>query len=463
MYNSMFRRIVLDNFLSFNHIELNLIGKKDMPLNHVLIYGENGSGKTNLLSSVLFLRHTLNTIITMEDLESIDADARHGVPNDNSNVFLFLSKAIREGNMTGLQSLSRRFMLVGCREPMHLLYEFQIDGRKGSYELEFDAQGNVTQEELRHTTGGGGTGRYFRIESSPDGPVTIFGRGILGSEFSKTVKQRIDRVWGKHTALAIIKTEYMRNNSSFMDNLAIGGMRDVLEFLEGISIDVKRPRITTSIRNGIPFQLDRGKVRAEDGRMIDAHERALSSFFIRLYSDIKDVYYKRTNCDGDTAIEYELMIVKEIAGERREIPSLLESAGTKKLLALFPALMACSIGGVAFIDELDSGVHDKMVHDLMMQILPCMKGQLVLTTHNTLLLETANPANVFVLKVDRHGFKEVVSIKDIVKTQKNNNNRDRYLSGLFEGIPYIRELDLCTIASQLQDDIGGGSWVSRTQ
>lgn len=45
---SRLTRVVLDNFLSFGHLDFDLCGR-DGPLGYALIYGENGSGKTNLV------------------------------------------------------------------------------------------------------------------------------------------------------------------------------------------------------------------------------------------------------------------------------------------------------------------------------------------------------------------------------------------------------------------------------
>ena len=142
-----------------------------------------------------------------------------------------------------------------------------------------------------------------------------------------------------------------------------------------------------------------------------------------------------------------------IAGIERGIPVEDESSGIKKLLSLFPSLMSCALGSVTFIDELDSGIHDKMVRDLISQAMDAIGGQLVVTTHNTSLLETLDPRHVFVIRVDSEGYKEISSFNDIAKTQGNNNNRIRYGNGLFGGIPLIRDLDLKGIA----EDLGKGA------
>ncbi|MGN0098487.1 MAG: ATP/GTP-binding protein, partial [Candidatus Methanomethylophilaceae archaeon] len=198
--------------------------------------------------------------------------------------------------------------------------------------------------------------------------------------------------------------------------------------------------------------LVQGRIPSKDSKTLDAYEEAISAFLIRLYSDIKDVRYEREISDDH--IEYRLNVVKEIEGMERTIPFSRESSGTRKLLDVFQPLLACSIGGVAFIDELDSGIHDKLVVDVMSQIMPKIRGQLVITTHNTSLMEITKPSSLFILRVDRNGYKDIRPMNRIAEVQTNNNKRKIYLKGAFDGIPHIRDLDLEGIADDLIRDAG---------
>ncbi|NLL25508.1 MAG: AAA family ATPase [Spirochaetales bacterium] len=51
--------IKLKNFKSFSNIMFDLRGKGGIPKRVAFIYGENGAGKSNLMSSLLFLRKTI--------------------------------------------------------------------------------------------------------------------------------------------------------------------------------------------------------------------------------------------------------------------------------------------------------------------------------------------------------------------------------------------------------------------
>ena len=59
----MFKRIELDNFRSFTHIVFDLEGAGGTPAPYALVYGENGSGKTDLVESVAFLKRSIKTLV----------------------------------------------------------------------------------------------------------------------------------------------------------------------------------------------------------------------------------------------------------------------------------------------------------------------------------------------------------------------------------------------------------------
>ena len=259
------------------------------------------------------------------------------------------------------------------------------------------------------------------------------------------------KYWGKHTLLSIFNREFISKNRGYMDSVLRTDICALVEMISSTVTNVPSPSGTPMLTRGFGLNLIGGIAPRDSERILRAYEKALSKFFTRLYSDVVDASYRMTECNG--SLSYELFFEKRIAGVIREIPCRLESAGTKLLIALFPSFIGCAEGQTAFIDEMDSGVHDKLIFDLMQQILPDLKGQLVVTTHNTSLLEFLPPANAFVLNVDSEGFKAIYPFSDVVRTQKNNNNRNRYLQGQFDGVPIIGYIGLSEIASAFHDEV----------
>ena len=75
--------------------------------------------------------------------------------------------------------------------------------------------------------------------------------------------------------------------------------------------------------------------------------------------------------------------------------------------------------------------------DIMAEIKETFKGQFIATTHNTSLLEITEPRSAFMIQVDGLAYKRILPISRIERTQKNHNNRDRYMKGMFAAVPII--------------------------
>ena len=451
-------RIVLDNFLSFGHIEFDLCGK-DGPRGYALIYGENGSGKTNMVRAVRFLTDSIGTIVMADAIDAYRADLEKGGPRqfpndpdrqDIENAMYHLVKSAFAPKPVSLTTMGRSCRMIGSDGPMRLRYDFDTDTGRLSYTMEFSGDGTLATEELARFTTGTRTSRLFRVESGATGPEASFGRSVFAPELSRALRRRIPVSWGKNSLLAILTSEFSRNNDLFMQGSVSEHVKAALDFIRSVSVDVDSGTFRDVWENGMP--MEQGMVDPSQKGLLDAYGRAASSYLVRLYSDVKRVYYETV--PKDDGLEYRLVVEKVIAGERREIPFDQESSGTRKLLGMLPALLRCVRGGIAFVDEFDSGIHDKIVHDMLDEIFRESAGQLILTTHNTLLLETAEPSNVYVIRSTVDGFKEIRTFDSIAHTKKgHHNNRLRYLQGLYDGVPIIRSLDLPAIAERLDRDL----------
>ena len=67
----MLTYIKLKNFKSFSNIMFDLRGKGGIPKKMVFVYGENGAGKSNLISSMLFLSKTIVSIKNQARLKNL--------------------------------------------------------------------------------------------------------------------------------------------------------------------------------------------------------------------------------------------------------------------------------------------------------------------------------------------------------------------------------------------------------
>ena len=103
----------------------------------------------------------------------------------------------------------------------------------------------------------------------------------------------------------------------------------------------------------------------------------------------------------------------------------------------------CVEGTVVIIDEIDTGIHDLLVDNMLENVIPSIGGQLILTTHNTMLLDSdIDPQYIYTFIEDENAIKQLVSIIDFEdRTHPHLNYRNRYLKGMYGGVPLLGEID----------------------
>lgn len=107
-----------------------------------------------------------------------------------------------------------------------------------------------------------------------------------------------------------------------------------------------------------------------------------------------------------------------------------ESTGIKKLIRLFDCFTAASTGGIVFVDEMDSNLNDVYLCKLIEYFMYYGKGQLCFTTHNldpmTILKENRN--SIDFLSSDNHLVSWV--------SRGNASPENCYKNGMIEDSPF---------------------------
>ena len=404
------RSMALENFRSFSRIELDLSGKKGTVKDHAFIYGENGSGKSNLVDAVVFLKECSGF--------PTGGCASHG----------------------SLRQLACGMRMVGSEGPMRLCYRFSIDGCDAEYRLEFGDDGMLAKESLEGRINSR-RGLLFRLESGSE-PYLV--RGLVKDRARKErAMGEIAESWGERSFLSILVRELEdvdADSRQYCVNVNLLGLLDEIRSM----VVVSRP-CTPEIRD---ISLCGGSVDTESIADLDAVEGIVSRFFSGLCTDIRGAFYKREEAGGRT--EYELFFRTRMYGEIREVSVLQGSRGIRRLLEILPALLCGVSGGCAFVDDIDEGIHDLMVSGIMEQAVPEIRGQLVATAHSTCLMDRLEPGNVYVIAIDYNGYKKVRCVSSVERVRKTNSIRLKYLDGSFMGIPYLADLGLQDIADLLE-------------
>lgn len=436
----MFTKITLENFRSFDHIVFDLTEKGNVPKHLAVLYGENGAGKSNLMSAFVLLPELTRTMDVRDAYERLLT--RDDIFQDEK-----MEKVMREQMRHSLRDMSaiiKDYRMIDCEDPIVAEYEFNINGNNGCYRVEF-GQDEIVHERLEYVLNRR-RGLYF--DCSSDGILindTVI-QGTNGKDFLVDVKETAKRYWGKHSLLAILLYEMKDKSNAFGRDNVTENFNTVLREFRGLSCAVS---MGNKSWEGLSSKLQVLK-RPLQGHLSLRRETELdyaSDFFTQLFTSVdlsvRKIFYKKEFHDDE--IYYKLIEEKYIAGNYRRIDFERESAGNCQLLNISCYLLTACMGGVVILDEAEANIHDLLFQKLLEEIRPILKGQVIMTTHNTMLMEASFAREAtYILSVDpdNPSDKKIRCISDYRKrTYAANNIRNKYLNCEYGGVPELRQTE----------------------
>ena len=437
---AMFTKITLENFRSFDHIVFDLTEKGNVPKHLAVLYGENGAGKSNLMSAFVLLPELTRTMDVRDAYERLLT--RDAIFQDEK-----MEKVMREQMRHSLRDMSaiiKDYRMIDCEDPIVAEYEFNINGNNGCYRVEF-GQDEIVHERLEYVLNRR-RGLYF--DCSSDGILindTVI-QGTNGKDFLVDVKETAKRYWGKHSLLAILLYEMKDKSNAFGRDNVTENFNTVLREFRGLSCAVS---MGNKSWEGLSSKLQVLK-RPLQGHLSLRRETELdyaSDFFTQLFTSVdlsvRKIFYKKEFHDDE--IYYKLIEEKYIAGNYRRIDFERESAGNCQLLNISCYLLTACMGGVVILDEAEANIHDLLFQKLLEEIRPILKGQVIMTTHNTMLMEASFAREAtYILSVDpdNPSDKKIRCISDYRKrTYAANNIRNKYLNCEYGGAPELRQTE----------------------
>ena len=183
-------------------------------------------------------------------------------------------------------------------------------------------------------------------------------------------------------------------------------------------------------RGQIPYDLKGPALLPEDEfyalcEVIEQSNRVLAAIIPGLTIKI-NIITKQTMDDGGQGIRFEFLSQR---GEQ-ELPLRTESEGILKIISVLSVLIAVynNPNACVVIDELDSGVFEYLLGELLTVIDEDGKGQLFFTSHNLRVLEVLAIKNLwFTTTNENHRYMQLKGIKEV------NNARDVYLRAIQVG------------------------------
>lgn len=440
----MIRYVKLTNYKSLVNLDVDFMKTKTKSKNLVLIYGENGIGKSNFANSFYTLNETMRTMSSIEMLKNIIENSE-----DKTNQYKYYIEKHIKDKFKDIKMIINDCKTIDSNDNMVMEYGFIYNNKNGIYHIEMNNE-EIVSEKLEYVINKNQT--YFfdinknKIKINP----SIFTDKNYYSEFLEL----IDKYWGKHSFLSILSYEIEDKTREYMNKKISKNLYAILIYLKMMCTKIKGGNHSEfgiiGTKHNFMDNLEEGKISIKYEKELDKNEYLINEIFTTLYSDIKKVYYKRTV--EDNYIKYKLFSKKMIYGKIMEVDFSFESTGTQNILTLVPYLISACEGQTVIIDELDTGIHDLLVKNLLECIAKYIKGQLIITTHNTMLIDSSIPhENIYIFNTNSKAEKELIAITNFEgRIHKNNSPRKKYLNGLYGGIPMFTDLDFEELIENLK-------------
>lgn len=443
----MFTYIKLKNYKSLIELEVDLTKKENTPKKLIAIYGENGVGKSNFVDSFYTLKKFTNSKITNKNFESLanerDLTEKNILDNpvdslnqlsDNLNQFsYYLQNEFLFSNSTFIINQCKT---INSTENMVIEVKFKINLKEGIYYIETNNL-NIVAEKLKFTLNKNMV-NYFEITENN---ININESVFIDNEYRKEILNIIEKYWGKHSFLSLLSYELEDKREDYVKKRIFNEIFEVINFFS--TLKVRSRDDSDNIREDYnEKKFFHGFIPIKKEEKLINIEKTINIFFTSLYSDIKQAYYKKIK--KNDKIEYELYFKKNIYNTLIDVSYEQESTGTKNILKILPYLISAAKGKTVIIDEIDNGIHDLLMLKILENLSEDLKGQLIITTHNTLLLEEdfINKDSIYIFKLDENANKKLLSLNKFEgRIHPNLSIRKRYLKGLYGGIPFPMDID----------------------
>lgn len=437
-YSVRIENISLENFKNigegsvfFN--EFKRLERKDLSdpnYSNVLgIYGQNASGKTSVINALEMIRHI---IVGKGMISAFSNYFKKGTNDMNISLSFLLFNDVKtflvnysisfklsqtnisiENEMLSCMEGNSELQKLGDKET---LFAFtRATGLKDSFLSLVESKDSKTI--LNYLASSKTT-----IPTEQKTEATLYS-SLFNDETMKIIQSetRLSRLIDIVNSLVdFCKNKFLIVTTKLFDNINVRGVG-----VNGFDFDDNQDRIHKN------FSILFGKQTLEESKynsflkMLQASSKVLETLIPGLTIE-PHVYGETIDQAGKKAIEFEVMSIRD----GKEIPLYFESRGVKQMLTYVGDLIGVfnQEGTFIAIDELDSGVFEYLLGEMIYSFDNFASGQLLFTSHNFRILEKIKPSEIFFTTAnDKNKFVQPKYIK------ANNNLRDVYYRLIVQG------------------------------
>ena len=386
------------------------------------IYGENGSGKTALITAVKILKNLITNKDYLGDI------------NTQKALYEIVNKKTQKG------FIGTEFLAINNN--IRFIIKYTI-----SFEIREDDRVYIVEENLKYKTGKHSNNKYIEVFTVNDGTLVQFG---TDEKLYELLEKRTANLLTKQSLISIsvdFLVQNQLNSNTYLENnlivlttfLFAASLIIYIDECDDHSNYISRKIQSDHSDNNISF-LNQDYKKLASLRTFDSDEGTYvpALFFENYKSDIAklktfiSIFKPELNDIEITAKQFDNYYVCRLnmVYDGYTIDKEFESRGIKKLMELFNCLDAASKGSIVFIDELDANINDIYLDKLIEFFQLYGKGQLCFTAHNL--------SPMALLKKNSYAIDFISSINTVHTWTRDGNLRpdNAYKNGFIEDSPF---------------------------
>lgn len=395
------------------------------------IYGMNGSGKSGIITSVEILRNLLidsgylNNPIAQKNLDAI-------INKRTQELFIEADYMVKAGEIVSLF----RYSVTLSRNDV------------GKYAISYECLSTKNATSKREFME-----KVFEVS---DGELVSVYQRKEKDEFTASIRNKTMNLLPTASMSALFFEKFVKLNNAHGEKNILWSNITLLYFLGRklhVFLDESDDHRAFVTRNSLECYDDNEKDKNEIDSLMNSFSQmyndCLNVIYItenivpkEMYKHFEKTVYKlydflhifKSDLQGieiDKKEDHDLWICDLVmCYESYKIHAEFESTGIKKLIKLFAYLKEMVQGGIVFIDEFDSNLHDVYLCALLEYLMEYGEGQLCFTTHNVGLMD--------VLKQHKKSIDFLSEDHWIYPWTTNGNYSPSklYRNGMIEGSPF---------------------------
>lgn len=398
------------------------------------IYGQNGSGKTALVEALDVLRYILMG-------QEIPYDDYAGLLHKNETSIIESDFYIEKGEEKYKARYEAFLKVEEKKKSIHVYKEKLIYWRKGSFwkaerDMEFanpyyedaDLLGNY---DLRITSKHLSCMKSVPFLTNMQNLALICSQKNISIFFNLHVKDALNKLEAddeiqalKDVIVGILQFGHVDFNVIKVTQLGIINRNQVIPINIHTESDAEIVQWLIHLSMIEPSEIPK-EVYEQVQSAVTAINMALKAIIPKLQIRIEE----KTELEKPDGTRTKLVEIYAIRGEKHFLLRY-ESEGIKRIISILNYLISVynNPGVCLVVDELDSGIFEYLLGELIGLMNREMKGQLIFTSHNLRVLEKLGAKNIVCSTVNPDN--RYIRLKGI---EKNNNKRDFYIRAITVG------------------------------